>query len=172
LINLFLTIEVDNIQIGNMILPPDTLIIYRKMLLANFYVDSMIDIKIFGNNALCATLVLFEYEKSSGKGGPQDAFISPFNLNKPLLKVYPKPFSEKINIRYTIHDARCMIYNIKIYDATGKLVRQWDYETMRLSDKIAWNGTDDAGLKLPAGVYFVQLCAGDYKQVEKVIFVK
>jgi len=129
--NLPLTVKVDDVLIGGVVILPDTLIKFKKMLPHNLYCDSVIDIKIF---SLCATLVLAEYEKSSGEGGPQDAFISPFNSNVPVLKVYPNPSSEKINIRYTIHDAGCMTYNIKIYDATGRLVRQWDYETMRQSD--------------------------------------
>jgi hypothetical protein len=35
-----------------------------------------------------------------------------------------------------------------------------------------WNGTDDAGCRLPAGIYFVQLEAGDLIRTEKVILLK
>jgi len=62
--------------------------------------------------------------------------------------------------------------SIKIYDVSGRLVRQWDYETIRQSDQITWYGDDDAGLRLPAGVYFVHFKAGVYTKVEKAVFLR
>jgi hypothetical protein len=100
------------------------------------------------------------------------------------LEVYPNPFSGKTAIKFQIPSTKSQtnfknqIPNskpqtiLKIYDATGRLVRQWDYRTMRLSDCVVWNGTDDAGHRLPAGVYFVRLETGGFKQVEKVILLR
>ena len=37
---------------------------------------------------------------------------------------------------------------------------------------ISWQGDDHNGQAVPAGVYFVQLRAGDYSLVEKAILLK
>jgi len=98
------------------------------------------------------------------------------NLNR--ISAYPNPFTKKINIRYTIYDARCRIYNIKIYDATGRLVRQWDYESatqfgaMRLSDKVVWDGKDELKRELSPGIYFIRLETQDYKETKTVVLLK
>jgi flagellar hook assembly protein FlgD len=61
---------------------------------------------------------------------------------------------------------------LKIYDVSGRLVRQWDYSTIRQSDHIVWDGTDQNDRKVPAGVYFVRFEAGDYKKTEKAILLR
>ncbi len=62
--------------------------------------------------------------------------------------------------------------SMKIYDATVRLVRQWDYPTMRLSDNISWNGTDQANRPLLSSVYFFKFKAGDYSATEKLTIDK
>jgi len=52
------------------------------------------------------------------------------------------------------------------------LVRQWDYQTIRQSDQITWDGCDDTGKPLPSGVYFVRLEGEGFKQVRKVILLR
>jgi flagellar hook assembly protein FlgD len=37
---------------------------------------------------------------------------------------------------------------------------------------IFWDGKDDSGRRLPSGVYFVRLEAGDFKQVEKAVLLR
>jgi hypothetical protein len=37
---------------------------------------------------------------------------------------------------------------------------------------VFWDGTDDAGHKPPAGIYFVQLEAEDHTALEKVILLR
>jgi len=93
----------------------------------------------------------------------------------PILKIYPSVFKNRLDIRYQIGNSGLQL---KIYDASGRLIRQWDYESIRLSDKIIWHGDDDFGNKLPAGIYFVQFVVepvgdmGGYKETEKVIFLR
>jgi flagellar hook assembly protein FlgD len=47
--------------------------------------------------------------------------------------------------------------SVTIYDVTGRLVKQWNNPTIQQSSYIIWDGTDDVGRTVPAGVYFVQL---------------
>jgi len=99
----------------------------------------------------------------------------------PHLEVYPNPFTEKTEIRFTIHDSGYRIHDtryriqdasLKIYDVSGRIVRQWDYQTIRLSDQILWDGTDDSGRKLPSGVYFVRLETNKFGKTRKAIVLE
>jgi len=80
------------------------------------------------------------------------------------LEVYPNPFFNRLTIKFQIPN-----FSLKIYDATGRLVRQWDYQTMRQCDEIVWDGTDDSGHKLPAGVYFCCLETNEFTVTKKIV---
>lgn len=88
------------------------------------------------------------------------------------LRVYPNPFSAKLDIRY--QPGKNKETHLNIYDASGRLVRGF----MQLNDgsstgtEITWNGTDERGSKLPAGVYFVRLETGDVASEQKVILCR
>ncbi len=88
----------------------------------------------------------------------------------PKMEIYPNPFHNKTTIKFEIRNPKSEM-SLRIYDASGRLVRQWDYETIRQSDKIIWDGSDDAGHQVSAGVYFVRLESEDYKQVEKILLL-
>jgi hypothetical protein len=69
---------------------------------------------------------------------------------------YPNPFNPTTTIKFKLpHDG---FVSIKIYDLTGRLVR-----TLMNEQKVAgihsiqWNGTDDVGQKVAAGVYLYQI---------------
>jgi len=96
------------------------------------------------------------------------------NAEGPKLMVSPNPFSDRMEIRYMIQDSRFRIKNpsLKIYDASGRLVKQWDYETIRQSDQITWYGDDDAGRRLPAGIYICQLKNQGGMGTKKLIIVR
>ncbi len=44
--------------------------------------------------------------------------------------------------------------------------------SVRTMGSVCWDGCDDAGRRLPAGVYFVRLESGDFKQVEKAVLLR
>jgi hypothetical protein len=96
------------------------------------------------------------------------------------LAVYPNPFKQMTEIRLQMTDKQLSdishqsSVSIKIYDASGWLVKNFSLPTAYslLSTVISWEGTDNNGHKVPAGVYFVRLEAGDYKETEKVIIVR
>jgi len=90
------------------------------------------------------------------------------------LTVYPSPFSRVTHIKFQIPNSKSQIqkFNLKIYDASGRLVRQWDDQTIRLSDKFVWQGDDDMGRTVPAGVYFVRLEDSDKNLTQKVVKIE
>ncbi|MGB3478045.1 MAG: FlgD immunoglobulin-like domain containing protein, partial [bacterium] len=67
---------------------------------------------------------------------------------------------------------------LQIYDTAGRLVRVFPIVNLCNLNKsvvpVCWDGTNDKGQKLPAGVYFVHLIVGEFegtKQMQKVIFL-
>ncbi|MEO0191078.1 MAG: T9SS type A sorting domain-containing protein, partial [candidate division WOR-3 bacterium] len=95
---------------------------------------------------------------------------------KPGLVLVPNPFHQKIDIRYRIQDTglKNQGVNLAIYDVTGRVVRTFNLASgiQEQVSSVVWDGCDDMGRRLPAGVYFVRLEAGDFKQVEKAILLR
>jgi hypothetical protein len=89
-------------------------------------------------------------------------------LNK--LTATPNPFELMTNIRYQIGDEREA--RIDIYDASGRLVKQFDHETIRLSDQVMWNGKDDRGRAVSSGVYFATLRTEANVQTQKLMIIR
>ncbi len=91
-------------------------------------------------------------------------------------EIIPNPFQTECVIKYVLGTKQYApkeVVSVKICDASGRVVRDLSRLTVNgQRSTVVWNGTDDAGRKLPAGVYFVQLEAGDYKATEKVILLR
>jgi hypothetical protein len=96
----------------------------------------------------------------------------------PALELSPNPFSGKINIGYRIQDARYMRkdFSLKIYDVSGRVVRDLTNNLASCikhhESSLFWSGDDDAGRKLPPGVYFVRLKAGNITVVKKAVLLR
>jgi hypothetical protein len=91
-----------------------------------------------------------------------------------LLEVYPNPANGAVRIAYSVersmHDGA-----LKIYDASGCLVRTFNTNLCNLDNSVQsvlWQGDDDSGYRLPAGIYFVQLETKDYVEIEKAILLR
>ena len=65
-------------------------------------------------------------------------------------------------------------FDLSIFDARGKLVRVLIAEEVQpVGDQVAvWNGLDDAGRKLPSGVYLCRLWVDKQMQQRKVVLLK
>ena len=66
------------------------------------------------------------------------------------MSVYPNPFRDNVKITYSKGQS-AEGREMRIYDAAGRLVRQFDHTT----NHISWNGKDSAGNALAPGVYFI-----------------
>ncbi|MEO0226888.1 MAG: M14 family zinc carboxypeptidase [candidate division WOR-3 bacterium] len=90
--------------------------------------------------------------------------------------VFPNPFRDRLDIRYRVPDTGDVGqgFSLAIYDVSGRVVRSFNLESsiQNQVSSVVWDGTDDSGRRLPAGVYFVRLEAGDFKKVEKAILLR
>ncbi len=93
-----------------------------------------------------------------------------------LLPNYPNPFNPETWIPYRLKEGTDV--TLTIYDAEGRVVRRFDlghqragaYETR---DKaVYWDGTNDLGETVAAGLYFYNLTTHDYTQTRKATIAK
>lgn len=100
--------------------------------------------------------------------------------DKPVgeITVYPNPFSDRINIRFTIQDTRYTLQEkrnttLKIYDISGHLAEDLSSQLASCildhASFVSWTGYDDSGRRVPAGVYFVCLESGKKSATVKII---
>ena len=93
--------------------------------------------------------------------------------SRPGLKVYPNMARSNFNIRLSglAHGAKSI--KLKVFDTTGRLVKNLVPTVYSLlPTSVTWNGTDEIGKKVPAGIYFVHLESEEQKLIDKVILVR
>ncbi len=93
-----------------------------------------------------------------------------------LLPNYPNPFNPETWIPY--HLANAADVTLKIYDATGAMVRQLDlghqsagFYTAR-NRAAYWDGRNQLGEPIASGIYFYTLTAGDFTATRKMSICK
>lgn len=93
-----------------------------------------------------------------------------------LFANYPNPFNPETWIPY--HLAKNAEVTVKIYDATGALVRLLDIGYQKAGDYTRrehaayWDGRTQAGERVASGVYFYTLIAGNYTDTRKMSVLK
>ncbi len=84
----------------------------------------------------------------------------------------PNPFHNRTTIAYHIIGENVHV-TINIYDLSGRLVRKLVDATRSTGIyEVEWDGTNSSGNHVPAGVYFIQLRAGDQQVTRKAIVVR
>ncbi len=108
--------------------------------------------------------------------GPKTDEQGSFPDDVTLFKIHPNPFKNTTDIRFQIPEVvgsrQYAVCSMKIFDITGRLVKQWDYTTIQQSSHISWDGTDSSNRKLLSGVYFLKFEVGDYSATEKLLLIK
>ena len=88
-----------------------------------------------------------------------------------LSQNYPNPISKATTISFIIPKAEHV--DLKIYNLAGQCVKVlMDEDRKAGSYNVVWNGTDDRGQKLPSGIYFYRLKAGDWHSTKKLIILR
>ncbi|MDZ7261877.1 MAG: M1 family aminopeptidase, partial [candidate division KSB1 bacterium] len=98
-----------------------------------------------------------------------------------LSQNYPNPFfvtGESLSSRYPqtkIHYqlSRAEKVVLKIYDILGREVRTLVNEKKAAGYfEVSWDGCDDQGQPMAAGIYFCKLKAGDFVQIRKIVILR
>jgi len=95
-----------------------------------------------------------------------DAMVSMLGQN------YPNPFNPRTTIKYSVVQEAPVV--LQIHDAAGRLVRQ--LIDGRMIDKgtheVDWDGRDDVGRNVPAGIYFYRLEVSNLVETKLMTLVK
>ena len=84
---------------------------------------------------------------------------------------YPNPFNPVTTLRYDLPENA--LVNITIYDMMGRQISTLVSSLQSAGYKsIQWNGTNDAGQPVSAGLYMYTLQIGDFKQTKKMVLLK
>ena len=91
------------------------------------------------------------------------------------LVLTPNPFHGKLVINYALEAKQSgSEVGLRIYNVSGRLVKSFDLPSAYslVSSAVTWDGADDHGRQVPAGVYFVRLEAGGEKIKDKAILLR
>jgi hypothetical protein len=84
--------------------------------------------------------------------------------------VTPNPCHQMLDIRYQV-PAQTEA-TITVYDATGRIVKQWNHPTIQQSNHIVWEARDNAGRAVSSGVYFVRFRTDEHQETAKLQVIK
>ena len=84
---------------------------------------------------------------------------------------YPNPFNPVTTLRYDLPENA--LVNITIYDMMGRQISTLVSSLQSAGYKsIQWNGTNDAGQPVSAGLYMYTIQTEDFKQTKKMVLLK
>jgi len=88
------------------------------------------------------------------------------------MSTYPNPFRNTIRISFQSPDNSAI--SLKVYDASGRLVKNLLPTANYLlpTEAMLWDGTDESGKDVAAGVYFVHLKTENEKFIKKIIKIQ
>jgi len=91
-----------------------------------------------------------------------------------VLNVGPVPFTDRLSISLSRLTKTSGNVNLRIYDASGRSVRSLPDKGMplRAGGEVTWDGKDDRGRELAAGVYFCLLKDDEKILTRKVVLVR
>ncbi len=91
----------------------------------------------------------------------------------PLLAVLPNPFYERTTVSFGIGQSAGSA-ELRIYDAVGRMVKDLSSAIPHtaLPMQVVWDGSDDAGRRVPSGVYFVRLSSGEATMIRKAVLIE
>ena len=95
--------------------------------------------------------------------------ISPVEFS--LSDNYPNPFNPSTTIKYSI--AEPSFVSLAVFDASGRLVRTLVSDNQGGGNRsVVWDGTNDNGVSVSAGMYLYKIEAGSFVETKKMLLVK
>jgi len=93
------------------------------------------------------------------------------NIQHPILRAYPNPFRESIEINMQI--PANSISTLEIFDISGRLVKNTMFSSNSSQNiTFTWDGRDNRGERVRSGVYIITFESDDYKILKKIIAVE
>ena len=106
-------------------------------------------------------------------GSPTQSFSDEQSIPNVYLldQNYPNPFNLVTILRYDLPEQAKV--TLGIYDILGKQIKTLVNQSQDAGNKMAvWDGTDNLGRPVSAGVYLYQIQAGEFTQTRKMLLLK
>ncbi len=88
-----------------------------------------------------------------------------------LAQNYPNPFNPNTTIDFSLTEGTNVM--LTVYDLSGKLIKEMVNSPMQIGKySILWDGTDNNGSKVGAGVYLYKLQTENFTESKKMILLK
>jgi len=104
-------------------------------------------------------------------GQSQETALLPVDMD--LLASYPNPFNNATRIDYWIGPRSAGQVSLIVYDLRGrrvKILTNQPLESGRYS--LIWNGSDENGIPLGSGTYFLKLTTPGHQHTQKIILLR
>lgn len=85
------------------------------------------------------------------------------------LRLYPNPFKDKVTINLNPELTGKNLV-LKIYDLSGKMIKS--YSNIKGDTSILWDGTDEYGSKVPAGIYVLMIIKENEILIQKALLLR
>jgi gingipain R len=124
-------------------------------------------------DTMWVTITKFNYKPYEGYAlvGPVAVAEEGKDIRAISLTVNPSFGHGRLNISYRLGQG-AESKELKIYDLAGVLVKSFTLSPMPLTQRVMWNGDDEAGRPVASGVYFVKLTVDDRALVKKAILLR
>jgi len=99
--------------------------------------------------------------------------IQEYALKQPtVLRVYPNPFNNRVEISYKMIESGPV--NVSIFDIVGKQVKTIARVEHNIGWRsVFWDGTDNAGRTVSGGIYLIRLQSIERLEIiEKILYIK
>ena len=121
----------------------------------------------------CGNLQIHETPASILGGGTSLPANEAGNVTSVALlnRAYPNPFSGSTNFAYKVAEGGASV-DVGVYNVAGRLVKTLASGAQGAGTyTITWDGSDDAGVRMAPGVYFLKSHVGNDSTVSRVIYV-
>jgi hypothetical protein len=106
---------------------------------------------------------------SNWDGTLDNDIVNPIEFS--LSDNYPNPFNPSTTIEFSV--AEPSFVNLSVFDASGRLVKTLVSESKAAdSYSVSWDGTNDSGVSVSAGMYLYKVDAGSFVETKKMLLVK
>ena len=87
------------------------------------------------------------------------------------LNIYPNPFSQSTTINFSI--VKSANVSLQIFDISGRLIKTLANEEMEAGNhEIKWNVSDERGVQVSTGIYYLKLITGNYIETKHLSIIK
>ena len=115
--------------------------------------------------------VNFDNPSPGASNGTVDLIVTQVVPENFYLNNYPNPFNAETILRYKLPESGFI--ELVILDLNGREIKKLVTGVKSSGENsIAWNGLDESGSNVSAGIYFVKLVQGNFTTTHKILLLK